>query len=58
MYEELLEATLLDIKKLVSENPNDGDLGKKIRTYFNELPNLIENFKEKLNFDDSHNNGY
>jgi hypothetical protein len=55
---KLVSQTYLDIKKLVEENPNDGDLGKKIRTYFNESPNLIENVKEKLNFDDSHNNGY
>lgn len=55
---KLVSQTYLDIKKLVEENPNDGDLGKKIRTYFNGLSNLTENIKEKLNFDDSHNNGY
>jgi len=58
MYQELLEATLLDIKKIVLETPNDNELGKKIRAYFNGLPKIMENFKENLNFDDSHNNGY
>lgn len=49
MYEQLLEAALLDIKKLIIENPNDIDLGGKIRTYFKELPIQIDNFKEKIN---------
>ncbi len=48
MEKELLEAALLDIKKLVKENPNDMDLGKKVRTYFLELPNIIEEFKNEL----------
>jgi hypothetical protein len=48
MEKELLEAVLLDIKKLVKENPNDMDLGKKVRTYFLGLPNIIEEFKNQL----------
>ena len=48
MEKELLEAALLDIKKMVKENPNDIDLGKKIRTYFLGLPTLIEEQKKKF----------
>lgn len=48
MEKELLEAALMDIKNLVKEYPNDMDLGKHIRSYFNNLPELIKNFKEEL----------
>lgn len=49
MYEQLLEATLLDIKKLIIENPNDIDLGGKIRAYFKELPIQLDDLKQKIN---------
>lgn len=45
---ELLEAALADIKKLVIENPNDMDLGKKVREYFTNLPKLIDDFKTEI----------
>ncbi len=43
MEKELLEAALLDIKNLVKKYPNDMDLGKHIRSYFCELPELLSN---------------
>jgi DNA-binding PucR family transcriptional regulator len=48
MEKELLEAFLKDIKKMVVDNPNDIDLGKTLRTYFNNLPELIKDFKQQL----------
>ena len=57
MYEQLLEAALLDIKKLIIENPNDMDLGGKIRAYFKGLPIQIDNFKEKINSENTHGEG-
>jgi hypothetical protein len=48
MEKELLEATLKDVKELIKQNPNDMDLGKKVRTYFLGLPNIIEEFKNQL----------
>ena len=48
MKKELLEAALLDIKKLVEENPNDMDLGEKVREYFTNLPKLINDFKTEI----------
>ena len=45
---ELLEAALTDIKKLVKENPNDMDLGKQVRKYFNDLPELLEGFQNEI----------
>ena len=48
MEKELFEAALIDIKKLVKEYPNDMDLGKRVRSYFNNLPEVINNFKEEL----------
>jgi len=45
---ELSEAALADIKNLVKEYPNDMDLGKRVRSYFNNLPEVINNFKEEL----------
>ena len=45
---ELAEATLADIKNLVKEYPNDMDLGKQVRNYFRELPELLENLREEL----------
>ena len=46
---ELVEAVLTDIKKLIKENPNDMDLGKKVRSYFLNLPEVIDDFKKKIN---------
>lgn len=57
MYEQLLEAALLDIKKLIIDNPNDIDLGEKIRLYFKTLPIQIDNFKEKINSENTHGEG-
>ena len=57
MYEQLLEAALLDIKKLIIENPNDMDLGEKIRLYFKTLPIQIDDFKEKINSDNTYDEG-
>lgn len=48
MEKELLEAALMDIKKMVKENPNDMDLGKKVRSYFLNLPIILEEFKGKI----------
>lgn len=48
MEKELLEAALLDIKKIVKENPNDMELGKKVRGYFLQLPDVIKDFKNKV----------
>jgi hypothetical protein len=48
MEKELLEAALLDIKNLVKKYPNDMDLGKHVRSYFRELPELLEKLKEEL----------
>ena len=45
---ELAEATLADIKNLVKEYTNDMDLGKQVRNYFRELPELLENLREEL----------
>ena len=45
---ELLEATINDIKQLVKDNPNDYDLGGKVRDYFINLPELIEQFKNNI----------
>jgi hypothetical protein len=49
MEKELLEATLKDVKELIKQNPNDMDLGKKVRSYFLGLPELLEEFKSKIN---------
>ncbi len=49
MKEEILEAFLKDVKKIVENNPNDTDLGKTLRSYFNNLPKVIEDFKQELN---------
>lgn len=48
MKEELLEAFLKDVKKIVANNPNDTDLGIAIRSYFNNLPEIIKNFKQEI----------
>lgn len=48
MEEDLLKAFLLDIAKMVKENPNDTDLGKTLRSYFLGLPNAILDFKTKI----------
>ena len=45
---QLVEAALADIKNLVKKYPNDMDLGKHVRSYFRELPELLENLKEEL----------
>lgn len=45
---ELLEAVLIDIKNLIKENPNDMDLGKQVRSYFLNLPEVIKEFKEEI----------
>ena len=45
---ELAEATLADIKELVKNYPNDMDLGKHIRSYFLNLPELLEKFREEI----------
>lgn len=45
---ELAEATLADIKELVKNHPNDMDLGKHIRSYFLNLPELLEKFREEI----------
>lgn len=45
---QLLEATLMDIKTLVKENSNNMELGGKIRNYFNNLPEVINDFKDEL----------
>jgi hypothetical protein len=44
MYDKLVDVTYLDIKRMVVENPNDMDLGRKIRTYVLN----IEKYKEQL----------
>jgi len=49
MKNELLLAAINDIKTLVKENPNDMDLGKKVRSYFLNLPDVIDNFKKEIN---------
>ena len=46
---ELVEAALTDIKNLVKANPNDMDLGKKVRSYFLNLPEVIDDFKKEIN---------
>lgn len=46
---ELAEASLTDIKELVKKYPNDSDLGKHIRSYFRNLPDVIKEFKEEIN---------
>jgi hypothetical protein len=46
---ELVEAALTDIKNLVKSNPNDMDLGKKVRSYFLNLPDVIDDFKKEIN---------
>lgn len=48
---ELMEALLADIKKLTKEYPNDMDLGKHVRAYFNQLPEFIE--EQKKRFDEN-----
>jgi len=48
LEKELLEAALMDIKKLVKEYPNDMDLGKHVRSYFLNLPEMVENFREEF----------
>jgi hypothetical protein len=45
---ELSEAALADIKKLVKENSNDMDLGKQVRNYFFNLPEVLKEFKEEI----------
>jgi hypothetical protein len=45
---ELAEAALADIKNLVKEYPNDMDLGKHVRSYFLNLPEVIKEFKEEI----------
>lgn len=45
---ELVEAALTDIKELVKKYPNDMDLGKHVRSYFLNLPEAIEEFKEEI----------
>jgi hypothetical protein len=49
MKNELLLAAINDIKTLVKENPNDMDLGKKVRSYFLNLPDVIDDFKKEIN---------
>jgi len=48
MEQDLLKAFLVDIAKMVKENPNDMDLGKEIRNYFLGLPSAILEFKTKI----------
>jgi len=57
MEKDLFEAVLLDIKTLIEKNPNDGELGGKVRNYFNELPIIVGNFKEKLNQTNTYDEG-
>jgi hypothetical protein len=45
---ELAEAALADIKNLVKEYSNDMDLGKYVRSYFLNLPEVIKEFKEEI----------
>lgn len=45
---ELSEAALADIKNLVKEYPNDMDLGKRVRSYFLNLPEVVKEFKEEI----------
>lgn len=45
---ELLGATLEDIKNLVKKYPNDMDLGKMVRTYFRELPEVVKEQMKKF----------
>jgi hypothetical protein len=45
---ELAEATLTDIKELVKKYPNDMDLGKHVRSYFLNLPELLEKLSEEI----------
>ncbi len=49
MEKELLEAALKDIKELIKQNPNDMDLGKKVRNYFLNLADVIDDFKKEIN---------
>ena len=44
MEKELLEAFLLDVKQMVTNNPNDVDLGKTLRIYFNNFSWFIISF--------------
>lgn len=45
---ELSQATLSDIKEMVKKYPNDMDLGKHVRSYFLNLPELLEKFREEI----------
>ena len=42
MADNLLQLYFEEIKKLIEENPNDMDLGKKIRELFNSLPEHLK----------------
>jgi hypothetical protein len=52
MYDKLVDVTYLDIKRMVVENPNDMDLGRKIRTYVLN----IEKYKEQLKKEEQKSN--
>ena len=45
---ELVEAALTDIKELVKNYTNDMDLGKQVRSYFLNLPEVVKEFKEEI----------
>lgn len=45
---DLVEAALLDIRELVKKYPNDMDLGKQVRNYFLNLPEMLEAQKKKI----------
>ena len=57
LHLELAEAALADIKNLVKEYPNDMDLGKRVRSYFSGLPELLETLKEKLDSKNTYDEG-
>ena len=49
VHVELLEALIVDIRKMIGENPNDTDLGKKVRSYFLDLQTLMKEIKKDVN---------
>jgi hypothetical protein len=56
MKEELLEAMISDVKKMITENPNDMDLGGKVRAYFLEFKTIADDFQKVIsNFKEDDN---
>ena len=45
---ELLESLIVDIRKMIDENPNDADLGKRLRSYFIKLQEVMKEIKKDV----------